>query len=154
MTVVWNNYRSGLNGEFADAVDAALGPMADTWHATQGLRPNAEQDADYAKGRDADGNVVDESEVVTNARAGQSPHNPQADGLCEALDVARSDGVALRWDYVMNPDGSINWEKTHPAWARLKAVIEAAPILHSGMDFPGDFKDPPHIERVNWRAHE
>ena len=68
--IVWNNYRSGLKGEFADAVDAALAPMADVWHVTQGLRTMVEQEALYAQGRTAPG------AIVTNAQPGQSPHNP------------------------------------------------------------------------------
>ena len=131
MTVVWNLYRSGLNGEFADAVDAALGPMADVWHVTQGLRTMAEQAALYAQGRTEPG------AIVTHAQPGSSAHNY---GL--AVDVALSDGEALRWDY------------TDPAWQRLIAVVRSSQLLHSGADFPVGEQDIDHIERVNWRLHE
>lgn len=44
------------------------------------LRPNAEQDALYAIGRTLPG------KIKTNARAGQSSHNPNKDGKAKAFD--------------------------------------------------------------------
>lgn len=59
------------------------------------LRSNAEQDALYAQGRSSKG-----SHIVTNAKAGQSLHNPQPKtGKARAFDAVpiRADGK-LEWD--------------------------------------------------------
>ena len=59
------------------------------------LRSNKEQDALYSQGRSSNS-----SHIVTNARAGQSLHNPQpATGKARAFDAVpiRKDGK-LEWD--------------------------------------------------------
>ena len=78
----------------------------------QGLRTWQEQAALYDEGRDEDGNVVDKSKVVTNAKAGTSWHNY---GL--AVDVAPFDG------------GIPDWNASHPAWKRIVAVGESVGLI-------------------------
>jgi peptidoglycan LD-endopeptidase CwlK len=93
----------------------------------QSLRSWAEQAALYAEGRDAEGNVVDKSKVVTNAKAGTSWHNY---GL--AVDVAPFDGDV--------PD----WNSNHPAWKRIVAVGESVGLI-SGSNWR-TFPDWPHFQ--------
>lgn len=139
--IVWAGYRDALVPEFADACDAAIGPLPDVWPVTSGLRTMAAQAALYAQGRTMPG------PIVTHAKPGDSAHNW---GL--AIDVALQTPTGLSWDYA------------RPEWQSLWAAVRAAPILHSGNDFPPildpvtgetvDERDPPHIERLNWRQHE
>src|SRR5215207_9435814 len=56
-----------------------------TYKVTSAYRSNAEQDALYAQGRTKPGSKV------TNARGGQSKHNPGPDGLCRAIDIYCTD---------------------------------------------------------------
>ncbi len=60
-------------------------------------RTNEEQDKTFFKGRDANGKVTNRRLVVTNARAGQSPHNflPSM-----AFDICFKDAAGkLCWDH-------------------------------------------------------
>jgi hypothetical protein len=94
----------------------------------QGLRSWAEQDALYAQGRTAPGNIV------TNCRGGQSYHNF---GL--AVDCAPSKkGPGQPFD----PD----WNEQNPAWQRLIAVGQSVG-LDSGATWR-TFKDMPHFQRT------
>jgi len=71
-----------------------------TIRVVQGLRTWAEQDALYAQGRTVPGNIV------TNAPGGHSWHN-----LGCAVDCAP-----------MNPDGTVDWNASHPQWKRMEEV--------------------------------
>ncbi len=93
----------------------------------QSLRSWTEQAALYAQGRDGNGNIVDRSKVVTNAKAGSSWHNY---GL--AVDVAPFDAE--------RPD----WNANHPAWKRIVAVGESCGLL-SGSTWR-TFPDWPHFQ--------
>jgi peptidoglycan LD-endopeptidase CwlK len=93
----------------------------------QSLRSWAEQAALYAEGRDADGNIVDKSKVVTDAKPGTSWHNY---GL--AVDVAPFDS------------GIPDWNVSHPAWGRIVAVGESCG-LQSGSTWR-TFPDWPHFQ--------
>lgn len=93
----------------------------------QSLRTYREQAALYAEGRDADGNVVDKSKVVTNAKPGTSWHNY---GL--AVDVAPFDG------------GIPDWNASHPAWQRIVAIGEGVGLV-SGSTWR-TFPDWPHFQ--------
>lgn len=75
----------------------------------QGLRSWATQDALFAQGRDANGNVIDKSKVVTNARGGYSWHNF---GL--AVDCAP--------DNPNIPGFQIDWNAGHPQWKQMEAA--------------------------------
>jgi peptidoglycan L-alanyl-D-glutamate endopeptidase CwlK len=70
----------------------------------QGLRTVEGQDALFAKGRDAMGNIINKSQVVTNARGGHSWHNF---GL--AVDC-----------YPIGKDKTIDWNQQHPQWKLME----------------------------------
>jgi peptidoglycan L-alanyl-D-glutamate endopeptidase CwlK len=93
----------------------------------QALRSWTEQAALYAKGRDDDGNIVDKSQVVTNAKPGHSWHNF---GL--AVDVSPFD------------EGIPDWNSSHPAWKRIIAVGESLGLV-SGANWRS-FPDAPHFQ--------
>jgi peptidoglycan L-alanyl-D-glutamate endopeptidase CwlK len=94
---------------------------------TQGVRTWPQQQALYNQGRDAEGNVIDKSKVVTDAKPGYSYH---CFGL--AVDVVPFDGSI--------PD----WNISHPAWKRIVAVGESVG-LYSGTEFR-TFPDWPHFQ--------
>ena len=73
----------------------------------QGLRTIAEQDALFAKGRDASGEIVNKGQIVTNARGGQSWHNFGLAVDCYPLEV--------------NAVG-IDWNPQHPAWKQMEQL--------------------------------
>lgn len=93
----------------------------------QGFRSWKEQDDLWHQGRDADGNVIDKSKVVTNAPAGHSWHN-----LALAVDVCPFD------------NGLPDWDSNHPAWKRIVAVGESLGLV-SGSKWR-TFPDWPHFQ--------
>lgn len=98
------------------------------------LRSFDEQAALYAKGRDADGNVVDRKLVVTDARPGHSAHQY---------------GLAI--DVVPVLGGKLDWTGDDPAWKQAGALGQAAGLEWAGAPgFP--FHEDPHFEHPNWRA--
>jgi peptidoglycan L-alanyl-D-glutamate endopeptidase CwlK len=75
----------------------------------QGLRAGDYQHSLWLQGRNADGSYIDpvhHKGVVTNADAGHSWHEF---------------GVAVDCD-ILNKDGSIDWNASHPAWKRMVAI--------------------------------
>lgn len=72
----------------------------------QGLRTVEEQDALFAKGRDAQGNVTNKALVVTNARGGNSYHNFGMAVDCYPVDQA----------------GAVDWNPQHPQWKRMEEL--------------------------------
>lgn len=101
---------------FVNRVEQELGIQL---RVTQGFRSFAEQDALYAQGRTAPG------DVVTNARGGQSYHN-----------------FGLAFDVVeVRADGSVNWDTD---WNAIGRVGEAM-----GLEWGGNwtgFVDRPHFQ--------
>jgi peptidoglycan L-alanyl-D-glutamate endopeptidase CwlK len=93
----------------------------------QSLRSWAEQAALYAEGRDTEGNVVDKSKVVTNAKPGYSYHN-----LGLAIDVCPFE------------EGIPDWNSNHPVWKRIVAVGESVGLV-SGSIWR-TFPDWPHFQ--------
>ena len=93
----------------------------------QGLRSWAEQQAIWQEGRDGSGNIIDAAKVVTHAKPGYSWHNY---GL--AVDVAPFDA------------GIPDWNRSHPAWARIVSVGESLGMV-SGSTFK-DCPDWPHFQ--------
>lgn len=97
-----------------------------------GMRTYAEQDALYAKGRTAPGNIV------TKARAGYSNHNF---GLAVDYFLVSHDGNVGHWDITrdMNANDVADW-------------LEVANIAKSlGFEWGGDWKsfvDYPHLQMV------
>lgn len=99
-------------------------------------RSGEEQDADYAKGRTEPGRIV------TNARAGQSPHNCTNENGSPA---AKAFDFAIR-----DPDGKVDWKPHDADW---QAAIRVGKAL--GMVSGGDWKsikDWPHFELKNWKG--
>lgn len=74
-----------LHPELVAAWHKFANVMAEVGHPVflvEGYRSFERQDWLYAQGRTRDG------KIVTNAKAGQSDHNPDPDGLSHALDFA------------------------------------------------------------------
>lgn len=101
----------------------------------------------FQKGRKLVGDawvVVDKSKVVTNARAGQSPHNIVAsDGLTPAALAADI------WILSKATGGLI--KDSHLAWAVIPFAAHVAPIdVESGAFFP--IRDWPHVQLAEWKT--
>jgi len=94
---------------------------------TQALRNYADQLKLWQKGRDEHGNIVDGSQIVTNAAPGHSWHEF---GL--AVDVCPFVG--------RSPD----WNLNHPAWKRIVEVGESLELF-SGTQFHS-ICDTPHFQ--------
>lgn len=96
---------------------------------TEGLRSIAEQNALFAKGRSAAGNVIDSSLIVTNAKGGQSMHNY---------------GVAF--DVVVVVGGVEDWDMHYPAlWTKMGKLGESIGLEWGG-DWAGTLQDHPHFQ--------
>jgi hypothetical protein len=107
-------------------IEDAENTLGITLRIVQGLRTFAEQDALYAQGRTAPGNIV------TYSKAGTSYHN-----FGIALDVVP-----------VNADGTMNWNYNFEN-LRPFAVKQG---MQLGLDFP--HKDSDHFENkygFNWR---
>ncbi len=121
-----------LNEEVADKRDVLLGKSAEKGIQvviTEGFRSKKEQNALFAKGRTAKGNIV------TNAKAGESYHNY---GLAIDFALKNKNGEII-WDmdYDGNGNGKSDWME----------VVELAKSI--GFEWGGDwvsFKDYPHLE--------
>jgi peptidoglycan L-alanyl-D-glutamate endopeptidase CwlK len=104
----------------------------------QVYRSIAESDRLYQLGRDADGNVIDESEVVSDAKGGQSWHNY---------------GLAIDIEMIRDGQG-VDFDNTPAAAALAAADPDYAVIINTmatfgytwGGNFPGNFRDVPHFE--------
>lgn len=106
-----------------EQMDATLGKDGVEIRVVQGLRTIAEQDALYAQGRTAPG------EIVTNAKGTQSWHC-----LGCAVDVDPSiNGVGAKFI----PD----WNESHPVWQR---IIELGESL--GLTSGKSWGDEPHLQ--------
>lgn len=89
-----------------------------TIRVTQGLRSYPDQLALWQKGRDANGNVIDEAAVVTHARPEHSWHTFGC-----AVDVAP-----------FGANGDPDWNLSHPSWNRIVEIGESLG-LYSGSHF-------------------
>lgn len=101
---------------------------------TDGVRTDAEQHALWQKGRNPAGQVVDRSQVVTNADGirTRSNHQRKPDGYGHAVDCCFLDG-----------QGKPSWADSHP-WALYGAMARAL-----GLKWGGDWvtlPDRPHVE--------
>lgn len=97
----------------------------------QSLRPYSVQMTLWRQGRDAAGNVIDRSKVVTNARPEQSWHTYGC-----AVDVA-PDNPSL-------PGYQPDWNVTHPSWKQIEEGGESLGMV-SGADWR-TFPDAPHLQ--------
>jgi hypothetical protein len=117
--------------DFADIVNTLYAQCAAEnifLTVAQGLRTWKDQDGLWLKGRDAEGNVINKAQVVTNARGGESWHNF---GL--AVDC-----------YPENVAGMIDWNPAHPQWKRME-VIGVSLGLTSGANWIR-LVDAPHFQ--------
>lgn len=92
------------------------------------VRTVEEQDAEFAKGRDAEGNIIDKHAVVTNARGGYSWHNFGLAVDCEPVEK----------------DNTIDWNADHPHW-KLMEKIGTSLGLTSGANWLR-LADAPHFQ--------
>lgn len=117
----------------------SLYPLAPRPFLTATFRDGADQMALFnqprdQKDNDGDGRIDEADEFVTNARAGESPHNYKP---AYAFDVAFRKG-----------DGSLDWSaKWFDYFAQL--VLEVANITWGG-NFK-TLKDKPHFELSDWK---
>jgi peptidoglycan L-alanyl-D-glutamate endopeptidase CwlK len=95
-------------------------------------RENAEQDALYAIGRTLLG------KIVTNARAGESAHNPD------------DEGYAAAYDCCPTIHGKPIWDAKHPAWAIVGKCGEEAGLVWSGR-WTGKLRESAHFQDPSWR---
>lgn len=95
-------------------------------------RSGAEQNALYAQGRTKKG------QIVTKARAGQSPHN--------CLDKA-GNPAAKAFDFAIRlPTGKLDWDATSPLWRRAIAIGQAL-----GLESGQGWGDRPHFQLPDWK---
>jgi peptidoglycan L-alanyl-D-glutamate endopeptidase CwlK len=102
--------------EAVQATPAGVHPVI-----TQGYRTFAESDKIYQQGRTLPG------PIVSNAKAGQSWHNY---------------GLAI--DFVLMVNGNEKWDVDHN-WLTVVNIFKSHGFNWGG-DFPGSFKDYPHLE--------
>ena len=107
----------------------------------EGLRTIERQNELYAKGRDANGIIIDKSKVVTNAKGGTSYHNYSA-----AVDLV-FDGDLTK------PGVQWTWNEPSALWKQLGAIGQSC-----GLDWAGTwvaFKEVCHFQiktpGVGWR---
>lgn len=105
---------------------------------TCAFRPDEEQNLDYAKGRTSPG------KIVTNARAGQSPHNFKPS---YAFDIAFTDSR-----------GGLDW--SHDLFEKFQQCVqEISSVMVWGYDWNGNGKkdkndfDAPHWELKDWKKY-
>lgn len=96
------------------------------------LRSNEEQTALYSIGRTKTG------DIVTNARAGESAHNPDERGKASAYDCCPM--IA----------GKPMWNSSHPAWKTVGKCGEEAGLLWAGR-WAGKLKESCHFQDPYWR---
>jgi hypothetical protein len=126
---------AGIHPAMAAAVrrvDAKLSPDGIHIRVTSGTRNEAEQDADFAKGRDAQGNIINPKLVVTHARYGYSAHN-----FGMAVDVV----PGLHIDGPWHPD----WNPAHPDFLKMVAAFEAEGCI-AGIRWAEPKTDPDHFQ--------
>jgi peptidoglycan LD-endopeptidase CwlK len=132
-----------------DDLDDELNSLCQKWLAacqgaglkvgiSQTYRSSAEQDADYAKGRTAPG------DIITNARGGESPHN--------CVDE-NGDPASCAFDffiYANDGSGKLDWNAADPQWQKAIAIGESLGLV-SGSTFHS-IKDNPHFELKGWNS--
>lgn len=107
----------------------------------QTYRCEEDQNADYAKGRNAYGVVINKKQIITNAKYGESPHN------CVDKD---GNPAALAFDFAIETvDGKLDWDASDPVWRRAIEIGTAMGLV-SGSNFHS-LADAPHLELSHWR---
>lgn len=124
-------FRVGLSGLYLPIYDKLCADLPSEWAPFYGLRTDAQQDALYAIGR----TLTPEKKTVTDAKAGESPHNYGC----------ASDWIL--WDLWMNP---IWMPPSDPRW---KVYIDAIAKAGGRAGFHFSKVDAPHNElpiTVSW----
>lgn len=103
---------------------------------TETWRDSKRQAEAWAKGRDEDGNIVNEREVVTHARPGQSKH----EFMLGTIPASKAFDVGLKKE-----DGSADWNDANPHWRRMGEIGKELGLIWGG-DWPGKKRDMPHFE--------
>lgn len=96
------------------------------------LRSNEEQDVLYAMGRTKPGRIV------TNARAGESAHNPDFNNKAAAYDCCPL------------VHGKPMWDAKHPTWQIVGKAGEEAGLTWSGR-WTGKLRETAHFQNPNWK---
>lgn len=99
------------------------------------LRPDAAQDALYAQGRATKGTIV------TNARAGESAHNPDAQGKSNAYDCVPLRNGKPVWGSSAKEDAAL--------WAKVGALGESVGLAWSGR-WTGKLREMAHFQSKSW----
>jgi len=99
------------------------------------LRSNAEQDDLYTIGRTKPG------KIVTNARAGESAHNPNKLGQASA------------YDCVPLVAGKAMWDSKNPAWGIVILSGEEAGLAASAR-WSGKLKEQAHFQDPSWKKRD
>lgn len=102
---------------------------------THTLRTDDEQNKLYAEGRTMPGNKV------TNAKAGESPHNSIVGGLSCAFDFCFN-GKTMAECYPKTTD---------PVWERVGQIGESLGLSWGGR-WKGSLVDRDHFERPGWKG--
>ena len=110
-------------------------------------RDPAAQLAEWQKGRDADGNIIDASQVVTHAKPGQSAHE------CTMNDDGVTPG-ARAFDFALqlgDEGNQLDWDADDPQW--VEAILIGKELgLINGKNFPTS--DADHFELANWKTYQ
>jgi D-alanyl-D-alanine carboxypeptidase len=113
-------------------VDGVMMAQGVVVRITDGLRNNDQQAADWAKGRNAQGVVIDPHAVVTHAPPGYSPHNF---GL--AVDLIPGIRGLSTWQP--------NYDVLHPDFAAMVKACEAEGLV-AGIRWAKPKTDPDHFQ--------
>lgn len=146
MSIEWQGFDAQLDAAFVANINARLGPLPDRYRCTSGYRSVATQNRLFAQGRDAAGNVVDTTAVVTNARGGQSAHNSRLAADIYPIIAGAPDFGWYQGQQEPSPTAL-------PKWQAFWNALRADPSLYCGIDFPRatNLYDPGHVEVRNWR---
>lgn len=126
MSLTWAADRSKEDPEFADDMDATLGPDPADWVVYRGWASSEAQKALY------------EHYLAGGPLAAPPGHSAHEHGV--AADVAR------------RVDGHLLWDYSNEAWARMQKLVDDSPRLHGGWKFPPVAPaDPDHIQAVKWQ---
>lgn len=115
-------------------------------------RNPADQLAQWMRGRNADGTVIDETQVVTNAKPGQSPHE------CTMGDDGVTPGArAFDFAIQLGDEGNeLDWDANDDDWTDAITIGESLGLIN-GKNFKDahgrPLGDADHFELPNWRNY-
>lgn len=147
MTILWNGLDAGLAPAVPELMTSVIDPLPYRYTVQQGFRSIAQQNALYAKGRNAQGVVIAPQDTVTNAKGGQSAHNFGC-----AIDVYPIVNGKIDWGFDAQGNSQPSPEAL-PAWQALWDAVHATDTLVTGSDFKlASGYDPGHVEVKAWAA--